>query len=335
MKDQSDEMKAYKIRNDALEIVNEAYRVKIEALEMLNENLRFLKEARAIVQSSAHQTKAPASVSGQLVAATGKRGRGRPRKIAGASAPATERPAASPKPTTGKRGRGRPRKVAGTSASVSGQPTAAAQVTGEKRGRGRPRKTGAAAVKPAAPKGHNGKKRGRKPKGYYDNLPAQAPAPVTASGEKRGRGRPKKAETTGTNGSGAGGKMPSHQTVNATGSNPVTHTSEAKRERKSKSSSITRLQVPLEASLREILNEDGYNKATFRGLTGILLCMFENGTATVSNLHEYIGGSRVTVVRHTALLKKMKMLTYEGSRKKGYYALTAQGRHLQQRLMNA
>jgi len=84
-----------------------------------------------------------------------------------------------------------------------------------------------------------------------------------------------------------------------------------------------------------MLHDESYNKATYRALSGILLCLFENKTATVSNLHEYIGGSRVTVVRHTAALKKMKLLTYEGSRKKGHYALTPQGNHLYDRLLNA
>jgi hypothetical protein len=103
-----------------------------------------------------------------------------------------------------------------------------------------------------------------------------------------------------------------------------------KRGRKPKptSSQIAKLQVPLERTLRNMLSQESFNRATYRALTGILLCLFENKTATVTMLHEYIGGSRVTVVRHTALLKRMNILRYEGSRKKGHYALTDNGRAL-------
>ncbi len=98
---------------------------------------------------------------------------------------------------------------------------------------------------------------------------------------------------------------------------------------------ITRLQIPIEIALREMLHDESYNKATYRALSGILLCLFQNKTATVSTLHEYIGGSKVTVVRHTATLKDMKLITYTGSRKKGHYELTPQGQHLYDRLLNA
>jgi hypothetical protein len=104
------------------------------------------------------------------------------------------------------------------------------------------------------------------------------------------------------------------------------------RKPKSETARISRLQVPLNEALREMLKDGNYNKATFRALTGIMLCLFENKTANVSLLHEYIGGSRVTVVRHTALLKKMDLLRYEGSRKKGHYALTDNGKNLLTRL---
>ena len=103
-----------------------------------------------------------------------------------------------------------------------------------------------------------------------------------------------------------------------------------KRGRKPKPSAtlITQMQQPLEATLRDMLSGERFNRATYRALTGILLCLFENKTATVSMLHEYIGGARVTVVRHTALLKRVGLIRYEGSRKKGHYALTDNGREL-------
>ena len=103
-----------------------------------------------------------------------------------------------------------------------------------------------------------------------------------------------------------------------------------KRGRKPKPTSdeITKLQTPLDKSLREMLKGERYNKATFRALTGIMLCLFENKNATVTMLHEYIGGARVTVVRHTASLKRMGLIRYEGSRKRGHYAMTDKGRSL-------
>jgi hypothetical protein len=262
-------LEAYKIRIDALEIINEAYLAKIEALELLNNNLQFLREARNQVQG-----RVPVSYAGK-------------QNVSGPVAPGE------------KRGRGRPRKfpvqqaVPSTHAGTATNGTALEAYTGVKRGRGRPRKF---PVQAAGVKTHGA---------------------VTATGEKRGRGRPRKIESS------------------APASAPVFAAEPKKRGPKPKNSNITRLQVPLEAWLKDTLKDDGFNKATFRALTGILLCLFENGTATVSNLNEYIGGSRVTVVRHTAFLKKLKLLTYEGSRKKGHYALTAQGKALYERLANA
>ena len=47
MKKESDEaLESYKIRIDALEIINKAYLAKIEALELLISNLRFLKDVK-------------------------------------------------------------------------------------------------------------------------------------------------------------------------------------------------------------------------------------------------------------------------------------------------
>jgi len=273
-KETNEALEAYKIRIDALEIMNEAYLAKIEAMEMLNRNLQFLRDVKK-------QVGAP---------------------------------------------------------TVSGQSVAAPLISGEKRGRGRPRKypVAAAVAKPAL------KKRGRKPKGYYDTAASEnlaaSPAPALASGEKRGRGRPRKFPVTEkpvvASGEKRGrGRPRKEEGAPKTASKPVARKASSKPMKSS--TSITRLQVPLEAALREMLSEEGYNKATFRALTGILLCLFENGTATVTNLHEYVGGSRVTIVRHTASLKKMKLLVYEGSRKKGHYALTAQGKALHERLVNA
>ena len=259
MKKESNEaLEAYKIRIDALEIINEAHLAKIEALELLNRNLQFLRDVRNQIQHAAR----PLSPAPSVLAPGEKRGRGRPRKY--------------------------------------------------------PIGTNAASIKSAA-QNYTGKKRGRKPKGYYDAFGQSETksAPVQPTGEKRGRGRPRKSESA-----------PVNTTV-------IAAREENKRGRKPKNSSITRLQVPLDAALREMLKDEGFNKATFRALTGILLCLFENNTATVTTLHEFIGGSRVTVVRHTALLKKMKLLVYEGSRKKGNYALTPQGHHLYEKLLNA
>jgi len=75
-----------------------------------------------------------------------------------------------------------------------------------------------------------------------------------------------------------------------------------------------------------MLKDGNYNSATYKALTSILLCIYENGYATVSILHDYIGGARVTVVRHTSLLKRLNLIRYEGSRKKGHYALTEKGK---------
>ena len=89
---------------------------------------------------------------------------------------------------------------------------------------------------------------------------------------------------------------------------------------------IQNMQDPLYNEIERMLTGQGFNRATYRALTGILLCLYENKTATVSSLHEYIGGSRVTIVRHTSLLKKLGYVKYEGSRKKGNYVLTEQGK---------
>jgi hypothetical protein len=102
-----------------------------------------------------------------------------------------------------------------------------------------------------------------------------------------------------------------------------------KRGRKPKGSdSLSRMQAPMELTVRNMLSGERFNRATYRALTGILLCLYENGKANVSTLYEYIGGSRVTIVRHTALMKKLDLLRYEGSRKKGHYVLTDKGRAL-------
>ena len=294
MKKESNEaLESYKIRIDALEIINEAYLAKIEALELLNRNLQFLRDVKNQAQTGARSTMPAAT--GQLSVSGQKKGRGRPRKYPiGTNYYAIKRSQLADQGE--RRGRGRPRKY-----PIGTKPLANATdlVTGEKRGRGRPRKypvgTNYAAVKKVEA-GETGEKRGRgRPRKYpIGSAPSVSkPSPSFFAGKKR-RG-PKKKSVTG----------------------------------------ITRLQVPLEIALREMLHDESYNKATYRALSGILLCLFENKTATVSTLHEYIGGSRVTVVRHTAALKKMKLLTYEGSRKKGNYALTPQGNHLYERLLNA
>jgi hypothetical protein len=87
-------------------------------------------------------------------------------------------------------------------------------------------------------------------------------------------------------------------------------------------------QEPLENWLNKNISEIQYNKSTIKGLTGVLLCLFDKGSATVSSLMEYIGGSAVTIIRYTSILKKMKLLLYLGSRKNGRYVLTTQGRAL-------
>jgi len=293
-KESSEALESYKIRIDALEIINEAYLAKIEALELLNRNLQFLRDVKNQAQTG---TRSALPVSaGQALPITGeKKGRGRPRKYpVGTNYYAIKRAESADQGE--KRGRGRPRKY-----PIVAKPglKGVEAVSGEKKGRGRPRKypagTNYAAIK-RAEAGETGEKRGRgRPRKYpIGSAPSvQKPSPSIFAGKKR-RG-PKKKSLTG----------------------------------------ITRLQVPLEIALREMLHDESYNKATYRALSGILLCLFENKTATVSTLHEYIGGSRVTVVRHTAALKKMKLITYEGSRKKGNYALTPQGNHLYERLLNA
>ena len=295
MKKESNEaLESYKIRIDALEIINEAYLAKIEALELLNRNLQFLRDVKNQAQTGARPAAAlglalPVSEAGQ------KKGRGRPRKYpVGTNYYAIKRAESAGQGE--KRGRGRPRKY-----PIGAKPLANGTDinTGEKKGRGRPRKYPVGA-----------------------NYAAIKRAEAGETGEKRGRGRPRKYPI----GTAPATSKPS----------PSIFAGKKRRGRKKKSlTGITRLQVPLEIALREILHDESYNKATYRALSGILLCLFENKTATVSTLHEYIGGSRVTVVRHTAALKKMKLLTYEGSRKKGNYALTPQGNHLYERLLNA
>jgi len=294
MKKESDEaLESYKIRIDALEIINKAYLAKIEALELLISNLRFLKDVKKQTQNgNGYNFPAGAGPLSSVLVTGEKRGRGRPRKYPVGTTYADM--VRSGKMGTGeKRGRGRPRKypvgtINGSAGSLS--------ETGEKRGRGRPRKY------------------------PIGSTPSTRNAVFNEAGEKRGRGRPRKI---------------------VSGENPVSPIARKipglnRRGRKPKAiSGITRLQVPLEIALREMLHDDSYNKATYRALSGILLCLFESKTATVATLHEYIGGSKVTVVRHTAALKKMKLITYEGSRKKGNYALTAQGNHLYERLLNA
>ncbi|MGZ5244925.1 MAG: hypothetical protein ACXWDO_10975 [Bacteroidia bacterium] len=109
-----------------------------------------------------------------------------------------------------------------------------------------------------------------------------------------------------------------------------------KRGRKPKATNNTaRLQVPLEAEIRNMLSGERFNRATYRAITGILLCLYENGKANVNGLFDYVGGSRVTIVRHTALMKKLDMLRYEGSRKKGYYVLTDNGKAIVERIASA
>ncbi len=294
MKKESNEaLESYKIRIDALEIINEAYLAKIEALELLNRNLQFLREVKMQSQNG-KGNEAPVN-SGQLSSslATGeKKGRGRPRKYPVGTTYA-DMVRSGKIASAEKRGRGRPRKY--PVGSMNGSPVALSE-TGEKRGRGRPR------IYPIG------------------STPSTRVASLDESGNKRGRGRPRKIVVAGSSVSTIARKIPG---LNRRGRKPKTSTG------------ITRLQVPLEIALREMLHDESYNKATYRALSGILLCLFENKTATVATLHEYIGGSKVTVVRHTAALKKMKLITYEGSRKKGNYALTAQGNHLYDRLLNA
>ncbi len=100
-----------------------------------------------------------------------------------------------------------------------------------------------------------------------------------------------------------------------------------KRGRKPKANnSMARLQAPLESQIRSMLSGERFNRATYRAITGIMLCLYDNGKANVNGLFDYVGGSRVTIVRHTALMKKLDLLRYEGSRKKGHYVLTDHGR---------
>jgi predicted transcriptional regulator len=91
---------------------------------------------------------------------------------------------------------------------------------------------------------------------------------------------------------------------------------------------LSKLRDPLQGAVEKVLEGTGgsYNRATYRAITGVLLCLWENGKANVNLIHEYIGGSRVTIVRHTTMLKKLGMLVYEGSRKKGNYVLTEKGK---------
>ena len=297
-KESSEELEAYKIRIDALEIINEAYLAKIEALELLNRNLQFLRDVKNQGQTAtrpavpASSGKAmPALESGQ------KRGRGRPRKY-----PVGTNYYALRLSQTGeqgeKKGRGRPRKYPLAGSAGSTDTATGTAEPGVKKGRGRPRKY---------PVGTT----------YADQKKNEG----NETGEKRKRGRPRKYPVG---------------TAPATKPSPSIFAGKRRRGRKPKGATgITRFQIPLEIALREMLHDETYNKATYRALSGILLCLFQNKTATVSTLHEYIGGSKVTVVRHTAALKKMKLITYEGSRKKGYYELTPQGQHLYDRLLNA
>jgi hypothetical protein len=88
------------------------------------------------------------------------------------------------------------------------------------------------------------------------------------------------------------------------------------------------MEAPLNSRLQDILKGENFNRATYRSLTGVLLCLFVNGTATVNDIYQWIGGSRVTIVRHTGQLKKMGLLVYVGSRKKGHYELTDNGKAL-------
>jgi hypothetical protein len=289
MKKENDEiLEAYKIRIDALEIMNQAYLAKIEALEMLNKNLQFLREVKALGTNGTSYS-APSQTGIKQVQA---------------------------QKTGEKRGRGRPRKYP-VSGSGSVQTVSPVLVTGEKRGRGRPRKYSAGAAPATTSAVKSGEKRGRgRPRKYPEGTAPYAVKSSGISGEKRGRGRPRKTDI-------------------ASKPSGVTPVEQDKKRGRPRGSSITRLQLPLETWLRDHLADDGFNKATFRALTGILLCLFENGTATVSTLNEYIGGSRVTIVRHTGFLKKMELLTYVGSRKKGYYALTPKGQALYERLVNA
>lgn len=103
-----------------------------------------------------------------------------------------------------------------------------------------------------------------------------------------------------------------------------------KRVRKSKPSNneAKMMEAPLNSRVQEILRGDNFNRATFRALTGVLLCLYVNGSATVNDIYQWIGGSRVTIVRHTGQLKKMKLLVYVGSRKKGHYELTDEGKNV-------
>src|SRR2546423_1517283 len=106
MKKETDEaVQAYKIRIDALEIVNEAYLAKIEALELLNRNLQFLRDAKKQAQYYVPRAgAAPSGIPGV------KRGRGRPRKYPIGTVRSSV--TSAPPLEGGKRGRGRPRKYA-------------------------------------------------------------------------------------------------------------------------------------------------------------------------------------------------------------------------------
>jgi hypothetical protein len=97
----------------------------------------------------------------------------------------------------------------------------------------------------------------------------------------------------------------------------------AKRGRKPKSASQ---RVDLEGTLREMLREENFNQPTFRALKAVMEYLLDNGEATVTDLHEYIGGARVSIIRYTALLKKLKLIQYEGSRRLGHYVVTDKGR---------
>lgn len=100
----------------------------------------------------------------------------------------------------------------------------------------------------------------------------------------------------------------------------------------SKSESAVKLEKVrqrIEKLLEQEMIGESFNKATLRSLTNVILVLREeNGKATLQRIHDNNGGAKVSIVRHTSLLKRFGLIDFEGSRKKGQYALTNKGKEI-------